>query len=422
MKDIRCPNCGTTFQLDDTAYAAILQQVRTAEFESAVSRRVTELRDQFKDKEAVVKANTEKAFEHRLSEKDMEMGRLRNEITRLQGLVAGADAAKRSELSALETAKAKELFAAVSGKDRLIAELQSKINAEQHAADKRESELRRQHQLQLSDKQAEIERLRDFRLRMSTKMVGETLEQHCAILFEQAQCNGLYPDATFEKDNTAVEHTKGDFIFRDYIDGTEYVSIMFEMKNEMDATAVKHRNEDFLDKLDKDRSRKGCEYAVLVSMLEQDSELYNSGIVDKSHRYPKMLVIRPQFFMPVLRLISEGARKGFLERHALVQELEAARNQSIDFSHFEEKLNRFRTAFGKSVTDAHKKFTAATDGIDKVIEALERQIRQLREVKANFEASEQKLLKANDLAEESLTVKKLTYGNPTVRRMIDDAK
>ena len=259
-------------------------------------------------------------------------------------------------------------------------------------------------------------------MRLSTKMVGETLEQHCSIQFAQAQSMGLYPNATFEKDNTAVEHSKGDFIFRDYIDGVECVSVMFEMKNEMDSTSAKHRNDDFLDKLDKDRQRKNCEYAVLVSMLEQGNELYDAGIVDKSHRYPKMIVIRPQFFLPVLRLISEGARRGFVERNALQKELNAARSQSMDFAKFEDKLNRFRTSFNNNITAAHKKFVAATEGIDKTIDALERQIKALRDIKASFEASEQRLLKANELADEDLTVKKLTYGNPTIRKMIDDAR
>ena len=189
------------------------------------------------------------------------------------------------------------MAADVQQKEKRIIELESKLESDKLAAEKREVQLREQHKLQLQDKEAEIERLRDYRLRLSTKMVGETLEQHCSIKFDEAQSMGLFPNATFVKDNQAVEGTKGDFIFRDYVDGEEYVSIMFEMKNEMDATTTKHRNDDFLEKLDKDRQRKNCEYAVLVSMLEQDNELYNNGIVDKSHRYPKMIVIRPQFFM-----------------------------------------------------------------------------------------------------------------------------
>lgn len=457
MKDIKCPNCGTMFQVDDSIYAAILEQVRSIEFNNEVDRRMAELREQFKTKAEAVRASAEKDYEKQLSQKDVEMGRLETELARLKGIIDNYEATKKSEISELENAKAKEIFNVTSAKDKRIAELESRISnsAEAHkvaileernsmaadvqqkekriielesklesdklAAEKREVQLREQHKLQLQDKEAEIERLRDYRLRLSTKMVGETLEQHCSIKFDEAQSMGLFPNATFVKDNQAVEGTKGDFIFRDYVDGEEYVSIMFEMKNEMDATATKHRNDDFLEKLDKDRQRKNCEYAVLVSMLEQDNELYNNGIVDKSHRYPKMIVIRPQFFMPVLRFISEGAKRGFLDRHALIKELEVAKNQSMDFAKFEERINRFRTTFSKSVMDAHKKYTAANEGIDKVIEMLEKQIKALRDVKANFDASEQKLLKANEIANEDLTIKKLTYGTPSIRKMIEDA-
>lgn len=418
MKDITCPRCGTVFQVDESDYAAIVAQVRGAEFNSEIDRRIAEVREQYKTKEETVRIIAEKDFAARLSDKNLEITRLENEITRLSGLISNYDSAKQSEISQIESRNAKELYEAVTAKEKQISQLQAELAGK----DSRESQLREQHKLQLQDKQDEIDRLKDFKMRLSTKMVGESLEQHCSIQFAQAQSLGMYPEAKFEKDNTAVEHSKGDFIFRDYVDGQEYVSVMFEMKNEVDTTATKHRNEDFLDKLDKDRSRKGCEYAVLVSMLEQGNDLYDSGIVDKSHRYPKMIVIRPQFFLPVLRLISEGARKGFMERRALQQELTAARSQSMDFARFEERINRFRTAFSNNVMAAHKKFVAATEGIDKTIDALERQIKALRDIKASFEASEQKLLKANELADEDLTVKKLTYGNPNIRKMIQDAK
>lgn len=457
MKDITCPKCGTVFQVDESDYAAIVAQVRSSEFNEELDRRMAELREQFEARQESIKLQSEKDCQNIISAKDLELGRLNTELVRLKGIVDACEADKKAEFAELESRKDKELFDAVAAKDRRIADLQASLAAKDSekrlalmeeqsaakealqlkeqtiirlkadlesgrlAADNRESQLREQHKQQLDDKQAEIDRLRDFKMRLSTKMVGETLEQHCSVQFAQAQSMGLYPDASFDKDNTAVEHSKGDFIFRDYIDGVEYVSVMFEMKNEMDLTATKHRNDDFLEKLDKDRRLKGCEYAVLVSMLEQGNDLYDAGIVDKSHRYPKMIVIRPQFFLPVLRLISEGARKGFQERHALQKELEAARTQSMDFARFEEKLNRFRTQFSNNVAAAHKKFVAATEGIDKTIEALEKQIKALRDIKANFEASELKLLKANDIAEEDLTVKKLTYGNPTIRKMIQDA-
>lgn len=457
MKDITCPKCGTVFQVDESDYAAIVAQVRSSEFNEELDRRMAELREQFEARQESIKLQSEKDCQNIISAKDLELGRLNTELVRLKGIVDACEADKKAEFAELESRKDKELFDAVAAKDRHIADLQASLAAKDSekrlalmeeqsaskealqlkeqtiiklkadlesgrlAADNRESQLREQHKQQLDDKQAEIDRLRDFKMRLSTKMVGETLEQHCSVQFAQAQSMGLYPDASFDKDNTAIEHSKGDFIFRDYIDGVEYVSVMFEMKNEMDLTATKHRNDDFLEKLDKDRRLKGCEYAVLVSMLEQGNDLYDAGIVDKSHRYPKMIVIRPQFFLPVLRLISEGARKGFQERHALQKELEAARTQSMDFARFEEKLNRFRTQFSNNVAAAHKKFVAATEGIDKTIEALEKQIKALRDIKANFEASELKLLKANDIAEEDLTVKKLTYGNPTIRKMIQDA-
>lgn len=457
MKDITCPKCGTVFQVDESHYAEILSQVRTKEFDNELSRREKELKKQFEMQKESLRLSTEKEFEQKLARKEIEIGELTTKITRLDGVIAGSEANLKSKLSELETRKQEEFYKAIEkkkdeitelekqlrnkdsehklalleernrgnevlqNKENEIVRLRSELDSNRLAAENRESQLREQYKMQLDDKQAEIERLKDFKMRLSTKMVGETLEQHCANLFANAQSLGLYPDALFIKDNTVMDHSKGDFIFRDYIDETEYVSVMFEMKNEMDTTATKHRNDDFLDKLDKDRRKKGCEYAVLVSMLEQDSELYNSGIVDKSYRYPKMLVIRPQFFLPVLRLITEGSRKGFAEREALRRELEAARSHSLDFAKFEDKINRFRTSFNNNVMAAHKKFTAATEGIDKTIEALEKQIKALRDIKANFEASEQKLLKANEIADENLTVKKLTHGNPNIRRLIEEA-
>ncbi|MDE6084534.1 MAG: DUF2130 domain-containing protein [Muribaculaceae bacterium] len=457
MKDITCPKCGTVFQVDESHYAEILSQVRTKEFDNELSRREKELQKQFEIQKESLRLSTEKEFEQQLARKEIEIGELTTKITRLDGVIAGSEANLKSKLSELETRKQEEFYKAIEKKKDEITELEKQLrnkdsehklalleernrgnevlqnkeneivrlklelDSNRLAAENRESQLREQYKMQLDDKQAEIERLKDFKMRLSTKMVGETLEQHCANLFANAQSLGLYPDALFIKDNTVMDHSKGDFIFRDYIDETEYVSVMFEMKNEMDTTATKHRNDDFLDKLDKDRRKKGCEYAVLVSMLEQDSELYNSGIVDKSYRYPKMLVIRPQFFLPVLRLITEGSRKGFAERESLRRELEAARSHSLDFAKFEDKINRFRTSFNNNVMAAHKKFTAATEGIDKTIEALEKQIKALRDIKANFEASEQKLLKANEIADENLTVKKLTHGNPNIRRLIEEA-
>lgn len=457
MKEIICPNCGTTFQVDESVYSAILQQVRSKEFEQELSRRVKELENQFVAKEEVVRTKTEQTYDKMISDKNMELSKLQNEVDRLNGIIGGFEETKKSELDRLEFKKEKEFLEALGKKDKKISELENKIVTDENAhkvsilevrnnvaneiqekekriielkselkagelaAQNRENQLKEAHELQLRDRQAEIERLKDFKLRMSTKMVGETLEQHCSYLFEEAQSQGLYPDAIFTKDNVVIEGAKGDFIFRDFIDGQEYVSIMFEMKNEMDATASKHRNEDFLDKLDKDRHRKNCQYAILVSMLELDNPAYEAGIVDKSHRFPKMLVIRPQFFMQIIRIISERAKEAFRDRRALARQLEEAQTASRDFTKFDEKLNSFKEKIAKNVSDAHKKYVAATQGIDKAIEALEKQIKALRDIKENFEKSENHLAKATEFVDENLTIKKLTYGNPTIKRLIEEA-
>ena len=457
MKDIICPHCGTAFHVDESTYQTIVSQVRNHLFEEELDKRAESIKEQFKSKEDTNRLKAEKEFESKIAQKDKDISDLKNNITELKGIISGFEDKKEAEIQALHAINSKELSEVISEKEkrikelehaisskeselkiklmesensgksdlqkkeREIIELKAQLNNEKLTAENRENQLKEHHKLQLEDKQAEIERLRDFKLKQSTKMVGESLEQHCSILFSQAQSMGLYPFAKFEKDNIAIEGTKGDFIFRDYIESEEYISVMFEMKNEMDTTATKHRNEDFLDKLDKDRLKKGCEYAVLVSMLEQGNELYDAGIVDKSHRYPKMLVIRPQFFMPVLRLLTEGARKGFVEKRTLIYELEQARNESLDFSRFQDKLDKVRNALNTNYEIAHKKFVAATEGIDKTIEALEKQIDNLKKVKANFEASNQRLLKGTGIAEEDLTVKKLTHGNPTVRKLIEEA-
>lgn len=457
MKEIICPNCHTTFQVDDSTFAAILSQVRNKEFNEEMERRLRDIQEQQKAKEEAVRLKAEKDFEARLFDKNQEISalkaqeiRIKSELeminSRMEARVASLLASKDKELGSILIEKEKNISelkeeiarkeketelkvlqakdegkSLLHEKERKVLELQALLEADRHSADNRISQLREMHTQQLKDKQEEIDRLKDFRLKLSTKMLGETLEQHCYIQFNQAKSYGQFPEATLEKDNTVSEGTKGDFIFRDYVDGEQYVSIMFEMKNEADATAAKHKNEHFFEKLHKDRLKKECEFAILVSMLEQGNELYDSGIVDVSYRYPKMLVIRPQFFLPVLRLISEGARKGYLRNRELLAELNAARNESRDFSKFEEKIAAFTKNFGKHVKGAHDKFVAATEGIDKIINNLERQINLLREVKANFEASEQRLLKADDFMEENLTVKKLTHGAPLIRKLIDEA-
>ena len=458
MKEIVCPNCHTTFQVNESVYSNILAQVRNKEFNEEIKQRVADIETQHKSREEAIKLQAEKEYEARIAEKNQEISALQNDKTKLQGELDAFEVKLKADLTQLEASKDKEMNEAIAEKERMISELKEKvvqseqetkvkmmevqdsckteihekekrileleanIKAEKDAAEKRELQLKELHKEQLQFKNEEIDRLKDFKLRLSTKMLGESLELHCYNLFMQAKSSGQFPDATLEKDNTVAEGTKGDFIFRDYVDGNECVSIMFEMKNEADTTATKHKNEHFFEKLHKDRQKKGCEYAVLVSMLEQGNELYEAGIVDVSFLYPKMLVIRPQFFLPVMRLISEGARKAYIQNRELAAELAEARNESRDFSKFEEKINSFAETFGKHVKGAHAKFEAANQGIDKVIKNLESQIEHLKKVKASFAAADEKLLKADHYVEDSLTVKKLTHGAPTVRKMIEDAK
>lgn len=417
-KDIVCPNCQTTFQVDESVYSAILEQVRTKEFNEELDRRIADIENRHKSREEAIQLKAEKKYEAEIARKKEEIANRDHTISMLNEKMSQAE--QETKVKVLEEREA--CMTEMHEKDKRILELEANIKAEQNASETRELQLKELHKEQLQIKQEEIDRLKDFKLRLSTKMLGETLEQHCNNQFYQAKSLGLFPNATFDKDNKVEEGTKGDFIFRDYVDGAECVSIMFEMKNEADTTATKHKNEHFFEKLDKDRNKKGCEYAVLVSMLEQGNELYDAGIVDVSYHYPRMLVIRPQFFIPVLRLISEGARKGHIQNRELVAELEAARNETRDFSKFEEKINNFAETFGKHVKGAHAKFVSANEGIDKVIKSLESQIEQLRKVKASFEAADKKLLKADDYVGNSLTVRQLTHGAPTVRKMIEDAR
>lgn len=407
MKDITCPKCGTVFQVDESHYAEIVAQVRTALFSEEIERRTLEIERQFQAQQEAVRLKAERSLDSKFAAKDREIADLRTQI-------ATADARHSLDIIRAQSDTQKLL----AEKERRIVELTSDLKAAEDANQLRVRQLKEQHSQLMQLKDGEIAQLRDFRQRLSTKMLGESLEQHCANEFEQAQSLGLFPDAQFCKDNIVADGTKGDFIFRDFMDGEAYISVMFEMKTEMETTATKHRNDDFLEKLDRDRRNKGCEYAILVTTLEQGVPAYDNGICDKSHRYPKMLVIRPQFFLPVLRLISEAARKGFIEHRELRLQLMQAQEERYDFTRFEEKINRFRDSFNGQIVKAKKKFDDANSGIDKVIASLEKQIEQLRRVKESFEASKKGLLRANEMAEEDLTVKKLTHGNPNIRRLI----
>ena len=557
MNEIKCPNCGKVFSVDEASYASVVNQVRTREFQADVERRVKEMEKQQELLRQSDKLRAEQGFQQQLNAKEQELERRNAEIARLEEqlkgiaiskqveyekllaekdvelahvneqtqsavqstqieyskklaekdaeiarleeqmktsdtskqaefdkLLAEKDAfiqKKNQELSSLNEQLQGEIRATqlenekrIAEKDSQIARLEEQIksvalskqsefdrllaaketeilqlrgqvaqsqsqtqvavlkeqnranqiiqlkeseistwkerlDAEKNDSMRREHDIRQGYELQLKQKQDMVDYYKDLKTRMSTKMVGETLEAHCNTLFNTT-IRPIMPQAYFEKDNDATTGSKGDFIFRDYDGDFEYISIMFEMKNEMDETATKHRNEDFLKKLDEDRRTKKCEFAVLVSMLEPDSELYNTGIVDMSHRYPKMYVIRPQFFIPIITLLVQTSKKSI----ALQRQLVLAQSQSVDVTNFESKLNDFKERFSNNYRLASEKFQRAIEEIDKSID-------HLQKIKANLLGSENNLRIANNKAEE-LTIKKLTYQNPTMKAKFDEAR
>lgn len=549
MKEIRCPKCQSVFQVDEADYASIVSQVKNAEFNNELNRRLEEVRKQYAAELKADVMKSEQTFGQQLSAKDLEIGEKNTEIERLKAQIDSMAQAKALELAeemskkdqeiselkakiestaqakALELAgemnkkdqeiselkakiestaqaKALELAGEMSKKDQEISELKAKIestaqakalelagemnkknqeiselkakiesmvqtnalelagelakkdkeiselkstisqskdacqiavleeqrkaqdalkekenkiveltgmvNQQKNEAALRENSIKETYEIQLKKKQEEVDYYKDLKTRMSTKMVGETLEIHCSTEFNRMR--PLFPNAYFEKDNDASGGSKGDFIFRDYEDGFEYISIMFEMKNEMDQTATKHKNEDFLKKLDDDRKAKKCEFAVLVSLLEPESELYNTGIVDMSHRYPKMYVIRPQFFLPLITLLVQTSKKSIEYQ----RQLAIARSQSVDVTNFESRLNDFKEKFANNYRLASEKFKTAIDEIDK-------SITHLQKIKEALVGSERNLRLANDKAD-SLTIKKLTYNNPTMKEKFKEAR
>ena len=315
----------------------------------------------------------------------------------------------KSKMTETLSKKNEEISALRSSKELEIAELKSKSTLAQSQAELQRNALKDEYEAKLKLAQEQVDYYKDMKLKMSTKMIGETLEAHCSNVFN-GQMRPMFPNAYFEKDNDASHGSKGDFIFRDYEDGTEYVSIMFEMKNEMDTTATKHKNEDFFKKLDEDRKAKGCEYAVLVSLLEPENELYNNGIVDVSYKYPRMYVIRPQFFMPIITLLVNASKKSLEYK----KELAIAKSQSLDITNFENKLIEFKDKFGRNYRLASEKFQKAIDEIDKSIAALQK-------TKEALLGSEKNLSQALNNAED-LTIRKLTYKNPTMKALFDEAR
>jgi hypothetical protein len=384
MNEIICPHCGKAFRVDEAGYAHILKQVRDSEFQKELRERL-ELAEQ--EKWSAVEIAQIKIT----SELQATASAKEAEIQKLKATLDAIDIAQKLAISEALVAVEKERDELKGGLQR--AELEKQL-AEKSLKDKYET--------QIKDRDDTIERLRDMKVRLSTKMVGETLEQHCETEFNRIRATA-FPRAYFEKDNDARTGSKGDYIFRDIDEtGTEIVSVMFEMKNESDRTATKNRNEDFLKELDKDRAEKGCEYAVLVSLLEPDSELFNTGIVDVFHRYPKMYVVRPQFFIPIITLLRNAAMNSVKYK----SELAIVKAQSIDITNFESDLDTFKAAFGKNYDLASKRFQTAIDEIDKSID-------HLQKTKDALLGADRNLRLANDKAQD-VTIKKLTKGNPTM--------
>lgn len=434
MHELICPNCGKPFRVDEADYASILSQVKGVEFDAEVSRRLDELHRQYEAEERARAAAADKAHQNELFRKEKALGEKDGEIARLKAQIASQDERRKLELGDAISGKEKEINdlklslgesrsamqvavleerqkarEAVAAKETEIARLKADAELEKSKARLEEKSIREDYENRLRVAEEQVAYYKDLKTRMSTKMVGETLEAHCSTVFN-GEMRPMFPNAYFEKDNDASGGSKGDFIFRDYEDGTEYISIMFEMKNEMDETASKHKNEDFFKKLDADRRAKGCEYAVLVSLLEPDSELYNGGIVDVSYRYPKMYVIRPQFFKSMITLLVNAARKTV----SYQKELALTRSQNVDVTNFENRLAEFKEAFSRNYRLASDKFKTAVDEIDK-------SIAHLQKIKDALTGSENQLRLANDKAED-LTIKKLTRGNPTMKAKFDAAR
>ncbi|MFT4259549.1 DUF2130 domain-containing protein [Microbacterium sp.] len=453
MHDIKCPHCGTTFTIDEAGYADIASQVRDSEFEKLLHERL-ELAEHDKKKalelaEAKALGELQKAAAARdaeiqdlkakldareieqklaiteaLAAMEKERDALANDleksnadkaaavelaearlVAQLQKDTAAKDAViqeLKAKLDASEVAKKLELTEALAAIEKERDELKSGLEKTELERKLEQASLKDKYETQLKDREEQIERLRDLKAKLSTKMVGETLEQHCEIEFNKIRSTA-FPRAYFEKDNDARSGSKGDYIFRDVDEsGTEIVSIMFEMKNENDQTATKHKNEDFLKELDKDRVEKGCEYAVLVSLLEPDSDLYNTGIVDVSHRHPKMYVIRPQFFIQMITVLRNASLKALEYK----TELDLVKAQNIDITNFENELDAFKLAFGRN-------WRLASEGFEEAVKRIDEAIKDLEKVKQALHKSANNLRLANDKAQD-VTIKKLTRQNPTM--------
>ncbi|MBF6625259.1 DUF2130 domain-containing protein [Aerococcaceae bacterium zg-BR9] len=429
MQAIKCPHCGETFQIDKTHYAAIVSQVRTQEFDMEIHQRLTQIEQAHQQDIALKEEQLHTHFQQELTKQQQAYNELTHTLDlekqkNSQALVATTqkleqDYAKQlhdkeqrlqqleHQLQQINQQNQLTLLEMQSQKDKQIDALTAQLQLHEKEVALEQSNLKEKYELQLKQKDETIAFYKDFKAKQSTKMIGESLEQHCEIEFNRLRATA-FPKAVFGKDNDAKTGSKGDYIYREFDDkGTEIISIMFEMKNEGDETATKKKNEHFFKELDKDRREKQCEYAILVSLLEADSELYNGGIVDVSYAYEKMYVIRPQFFIPMITLLRNAALNSLQYK----QEVALMREQHVDIAHFEDDLNLFKQAFAKNYELASRKFKTAIDEIDKTITHLEK-------TKQALLSSENNLRLANNKAED-LTVKKLTRNNPTMKEKFD---
>lgn len=434
MRELKCPNCGKTFTVDEAGYAAILSQVKNKEFDRELERRLHDMAETQKAQQEAEGLRAEQTFQSKLAAKDVALEKKDAEIVRLTEQLNSLDQKAAVEYGKQLNSKDQtiaELKAQIDKndsdkkvailqeqnrakdelqqKDNDIARLNAQIEADKNEAIMRTNSMKESYELKLRQAQEQVEYYKDMKVRMTTKMIGESLEQHCWTLYN-TNLRSAYPTAYFEKDNDASEGSKGDFIFRDKDGDMEYISIMFEMKNELENGGKKHKNEDFFKKLDEDRNKKHCEYAVLVSMLEPENEYYNNGIVDVSYRYPKMYVIRPQFFIPLITLLVSTSKKSVEYK----RELQIARSQSVDVTNFEAKLEAFKGKFLGHYQMAAKKYQSAIDDIDATI-------KKLQKVRDELVSSENSLRLANKDTDE-LTIRKLTYKNPTMKAKFDEAR
>ena len=419
MNEIKCPKCGTIFKIDEQDYDSIVKQIKDKEFMREINLREEQYEKLKNESLKLAEVEAAKKLADELAKKDLEIANLKNEIKRCEIDTVNKIERKyteelskknieitglKSEIKLKDTEKELALKDVLHEKEKEIEALNTKLEMDKNAALVKEQNLKDKYEEKIKDKDEQIAYYKDFKARQSTKMVGESLEQHCSNEFNKLR--PLFKNVYFEKDNDVKTGSKGDFIFRENDeDGTEIISIMFEMKNESLETVSKHKNEDFFKELDKDRKEKKCEYAVLVSMLEIDNDYYNNGIVDVSHKYSKMYVIRPQFFIPLITLLRNASMKSLEYK----KELQLVQNQNIDIANFEENMNNFKSAFGRNYRLASEKFKKAIDEIDKTID-------HLQKTKEALLSSENNLRLANNKAEE-LTIKKLTNGNETMQKM-----